>query len=94
MTSTSLLQISEKKNTPGDHEGGKNLAHGKRAEDKADLDIRFSEELQKKTESAIKQEKYCQEPAERELSVFHEPEDKKEDDPFQRTLIELRGMAG
>ena len=92
--SSFLFQKAEKKNTYDDHEGGQNLAHGERAEDKSELDIRFSEELQEKTESAIKGEKDRQEPAGGEFLIFHEPEDEKKDAPFQGTLIELRRMAG
>jgi len=39
------------------HKDRKNLAHGYKGEDKAKLRIWFSEELDKKTEDAIKDEK-------------------------------------
>ncbi len=92
--SSFLFQKEEKKNPCNDHEGGQNLAHGERAEDKSELNIRFSEELQKKAESAIEAKKDRQEPAGRQFLIFHEPEDEKKDAPFQGTLIKLRRMAG
>jgi hypothetical protein len=92
--SSFLFQKEEKKNPRNDHEGGQNLAHGERAEDKSELNIRFSEELQKKSESTIQAKKYRQEPAGGEFLIFHEPEHEKKDAPFQSTLVELRRMAG
>ena len=92
--STFLFQKEEKKNPCSDHQGGQNLAHRERAEDKSELNIRFSEELQKKPKSTVKGKKGRQEPAGGEFLIFHEPEDEKKDAPFQGALIELRRMAG
>ena len=71
------------------HAAAKDLAHGEVAENKAELCIRFPEELDEKSDHSIKRDKKRQENAASANPVFQGPQNDEEDNALEEELIEL-----
>ena len=76
-----------------DHQEAEELSHAEGAEDETQLHIGFPEEFDEETDGAVSDEVEGKQGAVEGAPSPDQPENGKEDDPFEEGLVELGGMA-